>query len=161
MSRPRESAGFTIIELMVVVVVVAIFAAVALPNFSTAIRNSRLQASSNELASLIQYARSTAVQNNQSMALCVSEGVWSVHKACSDSNPLRSFEPPTGVTVQSSVNSLTFNSNGTATGAADLISCHGDDHATGIKVKVEASGLVRINSPGKDGTSALSSCTPS
>lgn len=78
---PRHSAGFTIIELMMVVFVAAVFVAVALPSFSTAINNSRLQSASNELASLIQYARSSAVQNNQSMNICVSSGVWASAKA--------------------------------------------------------------------------------
>ncbi|QRY82385.1 GspH/FimT family protein [Pseudomonas sp. PDNC002] len=163
MSRPKASAGFTVIELMVVVFVVAIFVSVALPSFSTAITNSRLQSASNELASLIQYARSTAVQNNQSMNLCASSGVWSVRKSCTDASAtvLRSFTPPTGVTVSASVASLTFRSNGTASSAADLIACVNSSASTGYKLSVQASGFVRINAQGKDGSSTLSSCTPS
>lgn len=163
MSRPRHSAGFTIIELMMVVFVAAIFVAVALPSFSTAINNSRLQSASNELASLIQYARSSAVQNNQSMNICVSSGVWSVRKSCTDSSAtvLRSFTPPTGVTVSASVTSLTFRSNGTASSSADLIACTNSTASSGYKLSIQASGFVKLNAQGKDGSSTLSSCTPS
>lgn len=163
MSRPKASAGFTVIELMIVVFIVAIFASVALPSFSTLMTNSRLQSASNELASVIQYARSAAVQNNQSMNLCVSSGVWSVRKSCTDTNStvLRSFTPPDGVTISASVSSLTFRSNGTASSSADLIACNNNKAATGYKISVQASGFIRLNSQGKDGSAALSSCTPS
>lgn len=163
MSHPRHSQGFTVIELMVVVFIVAIFASIALPNFSTAITNSRLQSTSNELASLIQYTRSSAVQNNQSMSICASSGVWTVRKSCTDSSAtvLRSFTPPTGVTVSASVTSLTFRSNGTASSSADLIACVNSSALTGYKLSVQASGFVRVNAQGKDGSATLSSCTPS
>lgn len=160
MSRPRDSAGFTIIELMLVVTLVAIFAAIALPSFTTTITNSRLQSSNNELASLVQYARSTAVQNNQVTALCLNAGVWSVHKDCSDSNILRSFTPASGVTVSASVTNLTFHSNGTASSTASLISCYGGAASKGYKLELLASGYLRVNSQGKDNGNALSSCTP-
>jgi type IV fimbrial biogenesis protein FimU len=163
MSRPKGSAGFTVVELMIVVFVVAIFASIALPSFSTAITNSRLQSASNELTSLIQFARSAAVQNNQNMNLCLSSGVWSVRKSCTDSSAvvLRSFTPPTGVTIAASVSTLTFRSNGTASGAASLIACSNGAAASGYKMSVQASGFVRLYPQGKDGSSALSSCTPS
>lgn len=163
MSRRKASAGFTVIELMMVVFVAAIFVAVALPSFSTAITNSRLQSASNELASLIQYARSAAVQNNQSMNICASSGVWSVRKSCTDASAtvLRSFTPPTGVTVSASVTSLTFRSNGTASGSADLIACANSTASSGYKLSIQASGFVKLNAQGKDGSATLSSCTPS
>ncbi|MCG8908887.1 MULTISPECIES: GspH/FimT family pseudopilin [Pseudomonas] len=163
MPRPKGSAGFTLVELMIVVSVVAIFASIAVPSFSTVITNSRLQSASNELASLIQFARSAAVQNNQSMNLCSSNGIWSVRKSCTDTSAavLRSFTPPTGVTISASVSSLTFRSNGTASGAANLIACSNDAAASGYKMSVQASGFVRLYPQGKDGSSALSSCTPS
>jgi len=166
MSRPKASAGFTLIELMITVAILAVFAAVALPSFSKSITNSRVQASSNELASLIQYARSTAAQNNQSMDLCVSSGVWTVRKATSpvcDSSAtiLRSFTPASGVSVSASVTSLTFRSNGTASASANLITCYGSTASTGYKLAVQASGFVRAYAQGKDGSSNLTSCTAS
>ncbi|MDN6856354.1 GspH/FimT family pseudopilin [Pseudomonas sp. CAN2814] len=163
MSRPKASAGFTLIELMIVVVLLAIFASIALPSFNTSLTNSRLQSASNELVSLIQYARSIAVQNNQSMNICVSSGVWSVRKSCTDANAtvLRSFTPPSSVTISATVTSLTFRSNGTASATASLVACTNNAAATGYKLSVQTSGFVRLNAQGKDGTAALSSCTAS
>jgi type IV pilus assembly protein PilE len=41
MSSKRDSSGFTLIELMIVVVVVAVLSAIALPSFMDSIRKSR------------------------------------------------------------------------------------------------------------------------
>ncbi|MHB9797796.1 GspH/FimT family pseudopilin [Pseudomonas sp. MT3] len=64
MSRPKGLAGFTLIELMIVVTLLAVFATIALPSFTSTIENNRVQSASEELFSLLQYARSEAVSRN-------------------------------------------------------------------------------------------------
>lgn len=64
--------GFTLIELMVTVAVLAIVIAVAIPSFTTLVNNNRLTAQANELLAGLILARTEAIKQNQSMVFCHS-----------------------------------------------------------------------------------------
>jgi type IV fimbrial biogenesis protein FimT len=55
----RPSKGFTLVELMVTVAVVAILSAIAYPSFQGTLRSNRLAAGHNELLGLVNLARNT------------------------------------------------------------------------------------------------------
>ncbi|MEB1220701.1 Tfp pilus assembly protein FimT/FimU [Xanthomonas campestris pv. campestris] len=69
----RHRGGFTLIELMVTVAVLAIVLAVAVPAFGTLIRSSRLTSNANEVVAALQLARSEAVRQNSLVAVCRSD----------------------------------------------------------------------------------------
>lgn len=69
----RRRAGFTLIEIMVTVAVLAIVLAIAVPAFGTLIRSNRLTSNANELVAALQLARSEAVRQNSSVAVCRSD----------------------------------------------------------------------------------------
>jgi len=56
--------GFSLIELLIVVFVVMVVAAIAIPNVLLAVSNIRLRASAGDLAGLMQQARILAAKNN-------------------------------------------------------------------------------------------------
>lgn len=58
----RHVAGFTAIELMVVISIVAILAALAGPSFTPLIENWRVRESAEQLQSTLHYARSEAIK---------------------------------------------------------------------------------------------------
>lgn len=65
--QPRRSAGFTLIELMIAVVVIAILAAIAIPAFTDAVRKSRRSDAFAALSTL-QQAQERWRSNNQEYA---------------------------------------------------------------------------------------------
>lgn len=77
--------GFTLIELMVAVAVLAIVSVVAIPAFGNLISSNRLNAQANEFLSAITYARSEAIRLNRNITFCnttdgatcnADTGVW-------------------------------------------------------------------------------------
>lgn len=64
--------GFTLIELMVAVAVMAILVAAAAPSFVSIFNGNRLTAISNELAASLQSARMEALRRGQRIVLCNS-----------------------------------------------------------------------------------------
>lgn len=70
--RSSKPAGFTLVELMVTVAVLAILLAIATPSFTSIINGNRLASGANELVASLQLARSEAVKRNRSVAICRS-----------------------------------------------------------------------------------------
>ncbi len=77
--RPSESLkagsrarGFTLVELMVSLLVLAILLGLAVPSFRDASLSSRLTGYANDLVSSVQIARSEAIKRNLTVTLCAS-----------------------------------------------------------------------------------------
>ncbi|MGL4576957.1 MAG: GspH/FimT family pseudopilin [Burkholderiaceae bacterium] len=72
--RPsRNSAsGFTLIELVVVVTIVAILTGLALPSFASFIRRTQIANASNDLISGFNYARAEAIKLGTPVVVCPS-----------------------------------------------------------------------------------------
>ena len=64
--------GFTFIELLITMSVMAIVVAVALPNFSEQIKDSRSEALGEEFSSALNYARMEAVKRSSRVSVCAS-----------------------------------------------------------------------------------------
>lgn len=66
MHRSRQT-GFTLIELLVVIAVLGIIAAMAAPSFSEMVARRRVEGAVAEMSSDLQYARSQAVSDNDTV----------------------------------------------------------------------------------------------
>lgn len=75
----RSSRGFTLIELMTVIAIVAILLAIAAPSFSGLIEKKRLEGVFTELATDLQFARSEAVQRNANVRITFGTGCYVIH----------------------------------------------------------------------------------
>jgi type IV fimbrial biogenesis protein FimT len=60
----RPDRGFSLVELLIVVAIVLIMAAVALPNIGQYVRNYKIKGAAQEVAGELQAARSKAVMTN-------------------------------------------------------------------------------------------------
>jgi len=75
-SRPHRrlvrTGGFTLIELMITVSILAILTALALPSFDSAILGSRLTSYANNFVSTLQFARTEAIKRGTQVTVCHS-----------------------------------------------------------------------------------------
>lgn len=74
---PSTARGFTLIELMVTLAIVAILAMIALPSFRDTLRRSHVSAASNALLASFNYARAEAITRGQLVTLCASASATS------------------------------------------------------------------------------------
>ena len=64
--------GFSLVELLVAVAIVAILAAIALPSMAALVRENRLSVAANALHGAVWMTRSEAIKRNRRVTLCTS-----------------------------------------------------------------------------------------
>ncbi|MDB6061664.1 MAG: fimT [Verrucomicrobiaceae bacterium] len=74
MTPYRSQLGITAIELMATLLIVAVLAAIAIPNFVGMIRNDRARAQASMLADALNYARSEAVTRGFQVGVSSASG---------------------------------------------------------------------------------------
>ena len=65
-------AGFTLVELVVTIAVMAVVMAIAFPSFQNTLRSHRVSTSTNDVISLISLARSEGVRSTHGGGVCAS-----------------------------------------------------------------------------------------
>jgi type IV fimbrial biogenesis protein FimT len=139
----KRQTGFTVTELMVVVAIVAILMGIGVPSYRYITNSYRMSAEVNGLLGDLQYARSEAIKEGQTVTVCVSTNLtacaagntnwangWIVF---SDLNASATVDPgdtvlrvqsaftgriPDTFNASNNVGSLSFNREGFATTAA-------------------------------------------
>jgi len=124
MSYRNRSSGFTLIELMVVVVLIGIVAAYAVPSFTQLVERNRVTSTVNGMLGILNYARSEAVKAGQTIEVTPLTGndwdtgvvVWldaDNDDVLDAGEELRRFtDIPNGLTVAGGANAIGFRGNG-------------------------------------------------
>src|SRR5690554_2615564 len=134
MSRLKDMRGFTLVELMITIVLLAIIIAIAIPNFTQFIRNNQVQAKADELKTFLQYARGQAVTTRKSYQVTTGAS-WEVKPVGGTAERRLDFIAGQAKTVtKPSPLVLSFLSNGAASNTAQITVCSGNDFANGYLI---------------------------
>ncbi|MEW9573123.1 GspH/FimT family pseudopilin [Rhodanobacter sp. Si-c] len=189
-SHNRPMHGFTVVELMITIAVVAILTAIAVPNLRTYVLNSRRDSVLDGLVASLHYARTEAIDLNQATYLCAgitgattdtppcATDVWSngwqvvtnpanggAAKLLSTHALNTSSTAPTLTAVNGSVY-FQFNGNGTVTipsgAATEMIRvCDARGATFARAVEINTAGFIQPSSqPGQDPTGTAITTCP-
>ncbi|WOX06688.1 GspH/FimT family pseudopilin [Microbulbifer pacificus] len=163
MNLLRREAGFTLIELMIVVTILAIVMAIGIPSFTTMIKNNRLTAAVNDLAGALHFARAEAVRRGRSVQVqALNNDIANGLRVWFDTNSNSSFNDgeemrvvrlagTSGITATAGVTNLnmTYSARGSVSGAGNELKitlCDDRSGSHGKELRLLASGMLRTSS---------------
>lgn len=155
----RVTRGFTLIELMVTIAVLAIVISIAVPSFSNVLRENRTLAMTNELQGAIQLARSEAVKRRSNVMLCRRNAAgdacdngadWAAGWIIlSGTVVIKAWDSAGSLVVAGPAAGLTFKSNGTVAAtqnfAVNAPSCTGAQKRTLAVSAIGTTTLAKVN----------------
>lgn len=153
-SRTTTQFGFTAIELMVVVSIVAILAALAAPSFTPLIERWRVRSATDEVQSTLYFARSEAIKRGGRINIVQDSNGWAVYFDANNNGSneateiLQTTTPPPRLDITFPATTLSIDRWGTLTpiGTGFLITPK-DKPATDISAKRVCilGGLIKAN----------------
>lgn len=138
-----KSSGLTIIELMVIIAIVAILAAVAGPSWTESMARRSLEGVANELSADLQYAKSQAASINTDVSLTTS-----IHgyRISSTSTTFKTIALDSKVSLTDAV-TVTFEPHRALSSAVASITLVHSKTSAGLRVQTDAMGRIQICSP--------------
>jgi type IV fimbrial biogenesis protein FimU len=169
MSRLNNTQGFTLVELMIILALLATVVTVAIPSFSGLIQNNKLKASAEELKTFVMLARDEAFNSRKTIKIdFAGDTNWEVQRPSNADEIVSIFEYKANKATVSALNAnrsaeiseLLFRPNGAASAGASFTICVDDDPANGYLISVEPSGRIELHPKGKqeDNITALTAC---
>ncbi len=164
----KNENGFTLVELMITLAIVAILLTIGVPSFQTFILDNRLVTQANRIATDINMARSAAIKYQRSGKICVSSNSTTAAPSCTggtdwsqgwivwvdknrDGSPdvpgeiVVAAEALSGTTTLTStaLSTISYDSRGFATITDTLTLC--DDRTGEVGRNIDIRGAGRIN----------------
>ena len=153
--RPQKlrmsSSGFTLIELMVTIAVLAIIVSIAAPSISMQLANQRVKSTAATLENALKEAKTESVIRRQPLTviLDVSKKTIKIQHIVSSEviSTLSSYKYDTKSTIKPASNNTQFKPNKIANATVYTI-CDSNTAASPLKVIVSATAVISIKSEG-------------
>lgn len=166
LAQSSSGLGFTLVELLVAIAVLAVFLGIAIPSYNEMILGSKLRAYANELVAGAVLARSEAIKRNSVVRMCVSadgasciaggwEQGWLVFHDANDNGTidvsetvlLRQKAATSGFKINGAVASVSFQRTGVGSTAVTLTVCRATPSVGGQErvVNITATGRASVS----------------
>lgn len=151
--RRRRAQGFTLIELVTAITVMAILAGLALPSFREFVANQRLRSASFDLMAALTLARSEAVTRNVNVSLAKAtagtawDKGWNV-LAAGTTQPIQNQEALKNLTITDSaaLDSITYGKDGRALTTSTRFTIAPSTTISGVSSRCVSIGLSGVPS---------------
>lgn len=155
--RRRTAAGFTMVELMVTIGIVALLSALAVPTLRSVAEKSHIRAASLSLQNGLALARAEAVRLNTQVQFVLTASGWNIQLV--DGTLLQQAsgkEKATGVTITrtpSASNNVTFDAFGRKSAGLtriDIAATNPTPSHRPMRIQLSTGGLARLCDPDPD-----------
>ena len=126
----RASRGFTLAEVLIVVTILGILAAIAAPNMINMVRTQRVKTASFDVFSSLNMARSEAIKRNRPVTVRPTGGDWSRGWQVSDSTGVIKDQAGWADLTLTGPAQVQFTSSGRLNGALANFQLSGEDIPT-------------------------------
>jgi type IV fimbrial biogenesis protein FimT len=142
----RAQAGFTMIELMTVIVVIGILAVLAIPAFGEQLARRRIEGVATDLTTDLQFARSQAVSSRGDVRFRTTSTTTYVIDNAAGTVTYKSVTLPAGITVTNGL-TVTYDALRGAAAAARTFALASTQTSATMQVDVNTMGRATICSP--------------
>ena len=154
-SERRHARGFTLVELMIVVTLMAVMLGIAAPSFRDFMAGQRVKTAAGEYSSTLVQARSEAIKRNASVTVTpatLSASGWSQGWTVAVGvTPLVTQDAYTGLTFEGSATAITYLGTGRLSAPATTMKVTADHADSCMNVAIDLSGMPRSTKTAKSG----------
>lgn len=139
----REQKGFTLIELVICISIIGIFAAITIPNYIRATREKEVDRAAKQLASDFQDMRQRSADNGDTFTLVINNDNYVIQEDGGNVGASVKFNADL---VQFTAKTLTFDANNLSNNVKSsiVVSSVGNDYKRYIYI-ARATGRVRVS----------------